>query len=80
MVHYNLLPDIEDLVVATEELSELQKEITKILRDQGDLNHLTEEIADVEIVIKKLKDMFNISETRINSWKEFKYSRLNNEK
>lgn len=75
---FNLNEDIEDLVVAMEELSELQKEISKALRDKADINHITEEIADVEIVIEKLKKQFNISNSNIEKWKQFKKERTKN--
>lgn len=45
-------------IVAIEELSELQKEICKQLRDIGNLENLAEEIADVEIMLEQLKIMF----------------------
>ena len=40
--------DSAQLVVAVEELSELTKEITKCLRNKGNIDHLAEEVADVE--------------------------------
>ena len=43
------------LIIAIEELSELQKEITKYLRDNGDHEHLAEEIADVRIMVEQLE-------------------------
>lgn len=75
---FNLSKDTEDLVVAMEELSELQKEISKALRDKADINHITEEIADVEIVIEKLKKQFNISDSNIEKWKQLKKERTKN--
>ena len=50
------------LIVALEELSELQKEITKALR--GDLNplHLAEEVADATIMLEQVRQIFNINE------------------
>ncbi|WP_290063422.1 hypothetical protein [Paraclostridium bifermentans] len=75
---FNLSKDTEDLVVAMEELSELQKEISKALRDKSDINHITEEIADVEVVIEKLKKQFNISNYNIEKWKRFKKERTKN--
>lgn len=59
-----------------EELSELQKEISKALRDKADVNHITEEIADVEIVIEKLKKQFNIRDSNIEKWKQLKKNEL----
>ena len=42
-------------VVAIEELSELQKEICKDLRGHDNRDAITEEIADVEIMLEQLK-------------------------
>ena len=39
------------LIVAVEELSECQKEICKVLRGDGDLEHLAEEVADATIML-----------------------------
>ena len=50
------------LIVALEELSELQKEICKALR--GDINprHLAEEVADATIMIEQVRQIFSINE------------------
>lgn len=50
------------LIVALEEMSELQKEITKALR--GDLHpmHLAEEVADATIMLEQVRQIFNINE------------------
>ena len=50
------------LIVALEEMSELQKEICKALR--GDLNpmHLAEEVADATIMLEQLRQIFGINE------------------
>ena len=50
------------MVVALEELSECQKEICKILRGGGDLEHLAEEIADATIMLEQLRMIFSINE------------------
>ena len=41
-------------VVAVEELSELQKEVCKMLRKIGNVHNLAEEIADVQIILEQL--------------------------
>ena len=46
------------VVVAIEELSELQKELTKYLRCKPDPYHIAEEIADVEIMVEQMKMKF----------------------
>lgn len=63
------------MVVATEEMSELQKEICKVLRGLGSEDHIAEEIADVEIVVEQLKIMFNNFE-QVARWKRRKLDRL----
>lgn len=47
------------IIVAIEELAELQKELTKLLRCNSNLEAITEEMADVEIMLEQLKMMFN---------------------
>lgn len=41
-------------VVAVEELSELQKEVCKMLRKIGNVHNLAEEIADIQIILEQL--------------------------
>lgn len=50
------------LIVAVEELSECQKEICKVLRGDGDLEHLAEEVADATIMIEQVRIMFDIND------------------
>lgn len=50
------------LTVAVEELSECQKEICKILRGDGDLEHLAEEVADATIMLEQVRIMFDIND------------------
>lgn len=49
-------------VVAIEELSECQKEICKILRGNGDLEHLAEEVADATICLEQVRLMFGLND------------------
>lgn len=51
------------LIVAVEELSECQKEICKILRGKGDLEHLAEEVADVTIMLEQVRFIFDINDS-----------------
>ena len=62
-------------VVAVEELSELQKEICKQLRDGGDLNALAEEIADAKIMIEQVIKAFGIKQ-EAEAWRRLKLERL----
>lgn len=49
------------LIVAIEELSELQKELTKLLRGQGNHDHIVEELVDVLIMLEQVEKICNIS-------------------
>lgn len=55
----------KQLIVAIEELSELQKELCKSLRGKTNKENITEEIADVLIMIKQLQIYFNIDKKDI---------------
>ena len=61
--------------VAIEEMSELQKEICKMKRNKGNVQHLAEEIADVEIVIEELKFIMN-NDDLVEQYKKQKIERL----
>lgn len=63
------------VVVAIEELSELQKELTKALRSGYRTDGVAEEIADVKIMLEQLEIIFNI-EDYVSFWKDLKLSRL----
>lgn len=56
----NTFGESAQMIVALEECSELQKEISKIIREKGDLGNLAEEIADVEIMLEQLKLIFTL--------------------
>lgn len=49
------------LVVALEELSEVQKEICKVLRGEFDPEALAEEVADATIMLEQIRQMFAIN-------------------
>jgi len=55
----NKFGDECQIIVAIEELAELQKELTKLLRCNSNLEAIAEEMADVEIMLEQLKMMFN---------------------
>lgn len=48
------------LVIAMEELAELQKEVSKVIRGKWDFGHLLEELADVRIMVEQIEMMFNL--------------------
>ena len=56
----NTFGESAQMIVALEEFSELQKEITKLLRGQGNLEHLAEEMADAEIMLEQLKLIYGV--------------------
>ena len=69
--------DSAQLVVAIEELSELTKEITKCLRNKGNIDHLAEEVADVEIMVEQVKLIFNVQD-KVEAARQIKLQRLEN--
>lgn len=50
------------MIVALEEMSELQKEICKVLRGGGNMAHLAEEVADATIMLEQLRQVFGIND------------------
>ena len=64
------------LIVAIEELSELQKELCKALRNKANIEHIVEEMADVDIIFNQLKIIFEIGENEIEANKRYKLNRL----
>ena len=52
-------------VILIEELSELQKEITKCMRGKGNLQHVAEEIAHCLISIDVIMVIYRISENDV---------------
>lgn len=61
--------------VCMEECAELIQAISKAKRGKIDCDNLTEEIADVLICIEMLKQMYMISDEKINKWIEKKQAR-----
>lgn len=49
------------LVVALEELAEVQKEICKVMRGEGSTLHLAEEVADATIMLEQIRRIFDIN-------------------
>lgn len=50
------------LVVALEELSEVQKEICKAMRGKTNILHMVEEVADATIMLEQVRQIFCINE------------------
>ena len=64
------------MVMAIEEMAELTQQLTKGLRGQGTLDKLSEEIADVEIMLEQLRVMNPGCAKRADEWKVEKIVRL----
>lgn len=66
------------ILKAIEEMAELQKELCKHLNDElstGRLDAISQEMADVEIMLEQLKIIYGNSE-RVEEWKKLKLLRL----
>ena len=63
------------LIVAIEECSELQKELTKYLRGKGSRKNIAEEVADVEIMIEQIRYFFDLG-ISVEMVKKIKLERL----
>ena len=50
-----------------EEMAELQKEICKDMRGKPNQNAITEEVADVLIMLEQIQMMYHISETKLHA-------------
>ena len=62
-------------IMVIEEMSELTKELCKELRDRGDVEHIADELADVEITLAQIKKIYNIHKT-VEEHKDYKLQRL----
>lgn len=65
------------MYVTIEELSELQKEVCKALREAKDNRaSIVEELADVQIMLANLREIFKIEDEELESVIRYKQSRL----
>ena len=64
------------MIVAIEELSELQKELTKALRNKIDRVAILEEYVDVTIMLEQIKILYELNDKDINLMKKMKLDRL----
>lgn len=65
----------KQMTIVIEELSELQKEVCKALRDKLNIDNLCEEIADVVICLQYLIEYYKLDEKYIEKIKEMKLLR-----
>lgn len=63
-------------VVAIEEMSELQKELTKNIRGMGNRENLKEEVADVLIMITQIQIMYSLPDDEVERIIHLKLNRL----
>ena len=57
----------KQVVVAIEELSELQKELCKHLRGKTNVDNITEEMADVHIMLSQMQILFKIDNATLSN-------------
>ena len=69
--------DESQKIMVIEEMSELTKELCKELRGRGDVEHVADELADVEITLAQIKKIYHIHQT-VEDHKDFKLKRLAN--
>lgn len=67
---------LRNLIIAMEELSELQQAISKILRGKGDKLNVMEELVDVEVVMETVKNTMNITEQELDKVRYIKLKHL----
>lgn len=63
------------LVMAMEEMSELTKELSKNMRGQSNVSAISEEMADVEIMLEQLKVIFG-NRAEVDHYRADKITRL----
>lgn len=61
--------------ICIEELSELQKTLCKNIRGKGSMEDISEEIADVQIMLAQMILLFNL-ESEVGKWRNTKLERL----
>ena len=65
-------------IMAMEEMAELIQALSKDLRGFSKKENIIEEIADVNIMLKQIMVIHNISDREIENEMDFKITRLNN--
>ena len=72
---FDTWPIEDQIMMAYEEMAELQKALCKNYRGKDNEDYIAEEIADVEIVLAQLKIIFNC-EDRVEHYHEKKLNRI----
>ena len=79
-LHFNFegkhIRGLTSLVIFMEEMSELQKEMSKVIRNKGDRFNILEELADVSICIERIKLLLNISDEELYKAMQVKMNRF----
>lgn len=65
-----------NLIIAMEELAELQQSVSKVLRGKEDTLNLIEELADVEIALEYIKKVTKVSKEDLEKMKRLKAERI----
>lgn len=63
------------VTVAIEELSELQKELCKFIRKNGNLFNIAEEIADVQLMLWQMQTVFDVRQEEVERRVKYKIDR-----
>lgn len=63
-------------MVAIEEMSELTKELVKFMRGEANTDAIAEEIADVEIMLRQMKIIYDIKDEDVEKLMVIKLKRL----
>lgn len=71
----NKLGETNQLIIAMEECSELIKEVSKYIRTKDNKEHLTEELADVCIMIEQIRLIVGINELELYEMMQKKLKR-----
>lgn len=64
------------IIVAIEEMSELAKELCKNIRGEHNIKHITEELADVYIMLIQVRQIYGIESEAVEEVMEYKLRRL----
>lgn len=67
--------ELNQKVIATEEMAELIKELSKSFRGQPNRDAIAEEVADVSIMLEQLCMIYDIKDA-VEVWKRRKLDRL----
>lgn len=68
---------VKQQAVAMEEMGELIQQIAKMIRGDGNIINLVEEMADVYIMLEEIKQIYTISDKELEDEMNFKLVRLN---